>query len=168
MQIRQEKQSDVSTIEAVTYAAFENHPHHEPGAKPTEHLMINKLRDSNALTLSLVAEDETGIVGHIAFSAVEVNGETCHWYGLGPVSVLPERQGEGIGGALIRQGIEHIQLIGGKGVVLLGEPEYYQRFGFKPHPQLTLQGVPAEYFLSYSLVDEPLPTGAVVYHSAFS
>lgn len=168
MHIRQEQSSDESVIEAVTYSAFENHPHHEPGAQPTEHLMIQKLRDSHALSLSLVAEDETGIIGHIAFSPVEINGESSGWFGLGPVSVLPDRQSEGIGGDLIRQGIEQIKQMGGQGIVLLGEPEYYQRFGFKAQPELTLQGVPAEYFLSYSLVEAPLPIGEVGYHSAFS
>lgn len=166
MTIRQETSFDSNSIERLTYAAFENHPHHEPGAKPTEHLIVNRLRDANALTLSLVFEETDEIMGHIAFSPVQINGESTAWFGLGPVSVSPEQQGKGIGGALIREGIAQLKALGAEGVVLLGEPEYYGRFDFKPQPSLTLTGVPAEYFLALPLVDT-IPAGEVTYHSAF-
>lgn len=170
MNIRTETTADHNSIETLTYHAFENHPHHAPGAKPTEHLIINKLRDAGALTLSLVAEDETGIIGHIAFSPVTIGGAASKWYGLGPVSVSPERQGEGIGGQLIKTGMAKIKAQGAEGVVLLGEPAYYGRFGFKADTNLTLAGVPAAYFLVHPLGDNEtaVPTGEVAYHQAFN
>ncbi|RTR39709.1 N-acetyltransferase [Shewanella canadensis] len=166
MKIRAENHSDITEIETLIYRAFENHPHHEPGAKPTEHLIVNKLRDAKVLSLSLVCEDQTGIIGHIAFSPILINGEESVWYGLGPVSVTPERQGEGIGGALIREGLSRLKTQGIEGVVLLGEPKYYGRFGFESQPNLTLPGVPSEYFLAISLANN-IPTSEVAYHSAF-
>ncbi|RJX64949.1 N-acetyltransferase [Vibrio sinensis] len=166
MKIRTETGSDITEIEKLTYRAFENHPHHVPGTKPTEHLIINKLRAESALTLSLVMEDEAEIVGHIAFSPVNINGKFVNWYGLGPVSVMPEHQSKGIGGALILDGLAQLKALGAEGVVLLGEPEYYGRFGFKAQPTLTLDGVPAEYFLALSLKSD-IPSGEVTYHPAF-
>lgn len=166
MEIRAEKTSDIETIAALTYRAFENHPHHQPGAKPTEHLIINRLRKANMLSLSLVCEDENEILGHIAFSPVCINGKQSTWYGLGPLSVRPERQGEGIGSALIRLGLSQLKAQGIEGVVLLGEPQYYARFGFESQPNLTLADVPAEYFIIKALADN-IPKGQVCYHSAF-
>jgi putative acetyltransferase len=166
MKIRAENHSDRLEIESLIYRAFLNHPHHEPGASPTEHLIVNKLRDANALSLSLVCEDQTGILGHIAFSPILINGEASAWYGLGPVSVTPERQGEGIGATLIRQSLSQLKMQGVEGIVLLGEPEYYGRFGFKSQPHLTLAGIPPEYFLALCL-DKDIPMGDVTYHSAF-
>lgn len=166
MNIRAEIHSDIEQIEKLVYRAFENHPHHAPGAQPTEHLIVNKLRQAEALSLSLVCEDETGLIGHIAFSPVAINGELTGWYGLGPVSVVPERQGEGIGGALIRQGLSQLKEQNAQGVVLLGEPEYYRRYGFECLPQLTLAGVPAEYFMSLVLSNH-IAEGEVTYHPAF-
>lgn len=167
MIIRKENTADITAIERLTYQAFENHPHHEVGAKPTEHLIINSLRENGALTLSLVAEDVSGIVGHIAFSPVNINGEASNWYGLAPVSVSVERQGEGIGSKLIREGMEQLKALGADGLVLLGEPQYYGRFGFKSAPDLTLPGVPAEYFIVH-LFGSNVPSGDVSYHPSFS
>ena len=179
MNIRTETIADIAAIEALTYQAFENHPHHPAGAKPNEQLIINRLRDTGALVLSLVAEHETDIIGHIAFSPVticigESEGEdkgrvASNWYGLGPVSVAPKHQRKGIGGQLITTGITQIKALGAQGVVLLGEPEYYSRFGFKADANLTLAGVPAKYFLILPLADtQSVPIGEVTYHSAFS
>ncbi|WP_199611498.1 GNAT family N-acetyltransferase [Flocculibacter collagenilyticus] len=166
MKVRHENHTDIKKIESLIYRAFMNHPHHESGATPTEHLIVNKLRDTNALSLSLVYEDETGLIGHIAFSPVLIDGEESLWLGLGPVSVMPNRQGEGIGSALIQEGISQLQSKGIEGLVLLGEPEYYGRFGFLSQPELTLPDVPSEYFLALSLSNN-VPTGEVAYHSAF-
>ncbi|GLO63715.1 N-acetyltransferase [Vibrio sp. MACH09] len=166
MNIRVETDSDSNKIETLIYRAFENHPHHKPGAKPTEHLIVSKLREAKALTLSLVCEDKTCVVGHIAFSPIMINGEKSGWYGLGPLSVIPERQGEGIGSALIREGLSQLKAQAIEGVVLLGEPSYYSRFGFISQPSLTLADVPAEYFLALSLT-QTIPTGEVAFHTAF-
>ncbi|ANG62812.1 acetyltransferase [Marinobacterium aestuarii] len=152
MNIREEKAGDGEAIETLTYQAFENHPHHEPGA----------------LTLSLVAEEDGAIVGQITFSPVTINGRDSDWFGLGPVSVKPERQGEGIGSQLIRNGLERLKKRGAGGVVLLGEPAYYGRFGFKANPDLTLPGVPAEYFVIQVLrAGGTVPKGVIGYHRAF-
>ncbi len=168
MKIRFENEADLQAIETITYQAFENHPHHEPGAKPSEHLIVNGLRESGALTLSIVAEHETGIVGHIAFSPVKIAGESRSWFGLGPVSVKPKYQGKGIGSQLILAGLSELVSQGAEGVVLLGEPEYYTRFGFRAESKLTFPGVPAEYFLAKVLTSSPLPEGEVSYHEAFN
>ena len=98
--IRNETVADVSSISAVTVAAFRtleisNH---------TEQFIIEALRAAKALTVSLVAEVDGRVVGHIAFSPVTISDGTMHWYGLGPVSVLPEYQRKGIGKALIQEG----------------------------------------------------------------
>lgn len=168
MDIRKEQADDLDKIETVIYQAFENHPHHEAGAKPTEHLIVQKLRNDEALTLSLIACDRGVIVGHIAFSPVLINGEASNWYGLAPVSVVPEQQNLGIGSKLINEGINELQKQGAHGIVLLGEPEYYQRFGFKFCANLTLEGVPPEYFLALAMeTDTPIPAGSVTYHEAF-
>ncbi len=166
MNIRKEKHTDIKEISTVIYQAFEGHPHHESGAKPTEHLIVERLRNNGGLSLSLVCEDDTCIIGHIAFSKVLINDQDMSWYGLGPVSSLPERQGEGVGSALIKTGLAELKKIGAKGVVLLGEPDFYNRFGFKQRKELVLEGVPAEYFLALSFNDE-YPTGLVTYNSAF-
>lgn len=166
--IRAQTTADHDAIDALTYAAFENHPHHAPGATPTEHLIIRRLRAAGSLDLSLVAEINGQIVGHIAFSAVTISGENKHWYGLGPVSVCRKYQHKGIGSTLIRAGLAEYKSQGAKGIVLLGEPAYYARFGFKANPSLTFSGVPPEYFLSLSLDEtKTRPTGDVTYHPAF-
>jgi len=168
MNIREERPSDREAIETLTCQAFENHPHHEPGAKPTEHLIINRLRESGALTLSIVAEEGGEIIGQITFSSVTINGRASDWFGLGPVSVRPEHQGKGIGGQLIRDGLARLKAQGAEGVVLLGEPEYYGRFGFKANPAISYPGVPAEYFLVLPLhEDSAMPVAEVGYHKAF-
>ena len=92
MLIRHELPKDIEQIRTLNYAAFKDHPHHEPGAEPVEHLIIDKLRAANALTLSLVAEDQGQLIGHIAFTPISVDGKNGEWYGLGPVAALPEKQ----------------------------------------------------------------------------
>ena len=169
MRIRRETPSDYTYIEALTYQAFENHPHHELGALPTEHLIVKMLRDAGALHLSLIAENEPGIVGHIAFSPIMINKQNCQWFGLGPVSVAPSHQRAGIGSKLIRKGIAILEQQGAKGIVLVGEPEYYNRFDFKTDNRLSLPNVPNEYFLVLPLAgsSDNIPSGEVTYHSAF-
>ncbi|PTC06507.1 GNAT family N-acetyltransferase [Vibrio mediterranei] len=166
MKIRTETHEDIKQIHSITYQAFENHPHHEPGAKPTEHLIVDGLRRDNALTVSLVCEANNEVIGHIAFSPILIDGEASTWVGLGPVSVIPEHQGKGIGGALIREGEAQIKQLGYQGIVLLGDPSYYGRFGFESHPNLTFADVPAEYFLVKGF-ENTIPKGEVTYHKAF-
>ena len=163
MIIRLEGPGDIRGIEHVHIAAFANHPY----SKQTEHLIVNALRAGGALTVSLVAEMDGEVVGHVAFSPVQIDGHDCPWFILGPVGVLPERQRRGIGQALVREGLDAIRSLGAQGCVLVGDPAYYSRFGFANNPRLVLEGVPARYFLCLAMA-EPVPRGAVSHHAAFT
>ncbi|WP_176036795.1 GNAT family N-acetyltransferase [Brucella tritici] len=162
MHIRTETPEDAAEIRQVTETAFL--PVSYSNQKEGE--IVDALRAANALTLSLVAEENGQIFGHVAFSPVLIDGEDMGWYGLGPVSVRPDRQGEGIGGMLIREGLAILRQEGAKGCVLLGDPGYYGRFGFKADARLKLLGVPAEYFQCLAFGSD-IPEGDVTYHVAF-
>ncbi|MBJ8481717.1 GNAT family N-acetyltransferase [Acinetobacter vivianii] len=161
--IRNEQPSDIPNIFKLTQAAFKDIEY----SSHTEQFIVNALRDSQQLTVSLVAEYEGQIVGHIAFSPVSISDGTTNWYGLGPVSVQPEFQNQGVGSQLIHAGLDKLKTLEAAGCVLLGDPEYYARFGFKAKPELVLQGVPAEYFQTLSFT-EKMPHGDVVYAEAFN
>ncbi len=113
----------------------------------TEQFIIDALRSARALAVSLVAELNGKIVGHIAFSPVFMSDGTIDWYGLGPVSVLPEYQGKGIGKALILEGLKGLKRLNAKGCCLVGHPEYYRKFGFQNNEILIHEGVPMEFSL---------------------
>ncbi len=162
MIIRGEKTSDIETIAEVAKSAFEDHSF----SQQTEHLIIDDLRAAGALTMSLVAEIDGWVVGHIAFSPVTISDGTSNWHGLGPVSVLPEYQGRRIGTALVNRGLALLRSMSSKGVALVGLPTYFNRFGFKNHPRLIHEGTPQEVFLAKSLV-ERMPSGTVEFHQAF-
>ena len=121
---------------------------------------------ARALTVSLVAELEGRIVGHIAFSPLTILDGTQDWYGLGPVSVLPEHKRQGIGKALIREGLLRLKNMNAKGCFLVGHPDYYKQFGFKNTPGLVLEGVPQELFFALSF-DKHTPQGTVTFHEGF-
>jgi len=161
--IRQESPSDAAAIHAVTAAAFLNAPH----TAHTEQFIVEALRKAGALTLSLVAEQGGEVVGHVALSSVSVSDGSTGWYGLGPISVKPELQGKGIGSLLMQAAIRLMRERGAAGCVLVGDPSYYSRFGFKPEPGLVLPDVPAEYFQAL-LFGPSLPQGVVTFHKAFS
>lgn len=162
MEIRSERAEDVDTIRALTQAAFEKMPFSDQ----TEARIIDALRAAGALPLSLVAIERQEILGHVAFSPVTINGALNDWYGLGPVSVWPERQKSGIGQALIRDGLHRLTTLGANGCVLLGSPDYYSRFGFIADPRLTYGDAPAKYFQRLVLKGLP-PSGEVKFHPAF-
>jgi len=163
MIIRNELGSDVEVIFEVTRKAFENHPHSDH----IEQFIVNTLRASRALTLSLVAEVEGKVTGHIAFSPVAISDGSTDWYGLGPVSVLPKHQKRGIGKALIREGLAQLKTLDARGCVLVGAAEYYARFGFRNIPALILEEIQQIYFLALPF-GENLPRGTVEFHQAFS
>ena len=162
MIIRNEKASDSKAISDITIAAFTNHPY----SQNTEQFIINALREANALAVSLVAVIEGRVVGHIAFSPVSISDQSCDWYGIGPVSVLPDCQKQGIGKALIQEGLSLLRSRGAKGCMLVGDPNYYKRFGFRNVPDLMLEGVPQEYFLALPF-GENRASGVVAFHEAF-
>ncbi|NGM45279.1 N-acetyltransferase [Rhodobacter sp. SGA-6-6] len=162
MILRSERPADAGAIRALTKAAFAGAPH----ASGTEAAIVDALRSDGALTLSLVAEDAQGIVAHLCFSPVRIGGRDCGWFGLGPVSVAPHRQGEGIGSRLIRDGLSRLRNMAANGCVVLGDPGFYARFGFAPAPGLTFDGAPPEYFLQGTF-SGPTPSGLVTYHPAF-
>ncbi len=161
--IRQETESDVQAIFDVTKLAFETHPF----SSKTEQFIINQLRKNNVLTISLVAEIDQVVIGHIAFSPVVISSSAKGWYGLGPVSVHPDHQRAGIGSKLIIEGLHLLKSKNANGCVVLGEPEFYSRFGFKCEPSLRLNGVPPEYFMALKF-SSSLPIGEVSYHDAFN
>ena len=162
MIIRNENISDIEAISKVTIAAFQtlaisNH---------TEQFIINALRNANALTISLVAEVDGKVVGHIAFSPISISDGSLNWYGLGPISVLPILQKQGIGKSLILKGLSLLKDLGGQGCALVGDPGYYQRFGFRNIPTLIYEGIPQEVFLALPF-DNKTPQGTVVFHEGF-
>lgn len=170
--IRPELPKDIGPIHALTQAAFKDAEH----SSQTEAAIVGALRAAGVLSVSLVAEIDGVVVGHVAFSPVTITGEASDWYGLGPVSVLPSHQGRGIGQALIRQGLEQLQSAGAGGCVVLGNPDYYGRFGFRNDARLRLPDVPAQYFqcLAFNgglpdadLVGEDMTEGDVAYHQGF-
>jgi putative acetyltransferase len=160
--IRDETKDDAAVITEVTVAAFEfmeisNH---------TEQFIIEALRSAGALTLSLVAEVDGSVVGHIAFSPVTISDGTNNWYGLGPVSVLPMYQRRGVGKALIQEGLSRLKDLDAKGCCLVGHPQYYRKFGFENVAGLVHEGVPQEVFLALSF-DGCFPHGNVAFHEGF-
>jgi putative acetyltransferase len=160
--IRDETAADVGAITDVTVAAFKT----LEVSHQTEQFIIAALRTAGALTLSLVAEVGGRVVGHIAFSPVTISDGTRNWYGLGPVSVLPEYQRQGIGKALIREGLSRLKDRNARGCCLVGHPDYYRKFGFKNMPGLVCEGVPQEVFFALSF-DGRFPQGTVTFHDAF-
>src|ERR1700761_5292975 len=132
MQIRPERPEDARAISIVTEAAFKEAEH----TSGTEARIVEALRAANALTVSLVAVEDDMIVGHVAFSPVSISDGSVGWFGLGPVSVTPPRQGQGIGQALVREGLGRLESAGAVGCVVLGDPDYYGRFGFEYDPDL--------------------------------
>lgn len=163
MIIRPEKSSDIARIQEITINAFQGHPYSEN----TEHLIVNALRDVGALTVSLVAEVDGEVVGHMAFSPVLIDGHDPGWYGAGPLSVQPGYQQQGIGSALVRAGLDELRKLGAGGCVLVGDPNYYARFGFKAHECFFLEGVPPKNLLAIKLKNG-MPAGEIVFHEAFS
>lgn len=162
LSLRNEHADDIENIFNLTQLAFLNAAHTDH----TEHLIVNALRDANQLTISVVAELDRQIIGHVAISPVEISSGAQHWYGLGPISVAPEYQQQGVGKALIQHALQQLQQLNAAGCVVLGDPAYYSKFGFQPHASLILDDVPAEYFQVLAF-NQSIPHGTVKYHPAF-
>ncbi len=160
--IRHEAASDAPAIRAITEAAFRNAPH-ASGAEP---FIVEALRRAGALALSLVAEADGAVIGHVALSPVSISDGAPGWFGLGPISVAPASQRRGVGSRLMREALRLLRERGAAGCVLLGDPAYYGRFGFRAEPDLVLPDVPPEFFQALAFRSS-LPRGTVAYHEAF-
>jgi putative acetyltransferase len=160
--LRPETPSDQTAIFNLTKRAFAPMPFSD-GDEPE---LVDALRMADALTISMVGEIDRVIVGHIAFSPATTADNASHWFALGPVSVDPGHQNKGIGRALIQTGLAHLKRLGANGCILVGNPLYYQRFGFKPCPQLAPEREPAQYFLAIEIGGQ-LPQGRFGFHPAF-
>lgn len=161
--IRYEQTQDAAEISQLITAAFKS----AQFSNHNEQDIVDALRQHNALTVGLVALNQGKLVGFVAMSPVKISDGTQDWYGLGPVAVLPEYQNQGIGASLINSALSEIKFKGAAGCVVLGEPDYYQRFGFKVTNQLELSNVPPSYFQAISF-GAKTASGQVSYHSAFS
>lgn len=154
--------SDIEAISKVTIEAFRT----LAISQHTEQFIINALRKAGVLIVSLVAEVDGQIAGHIAFSPVVISDGSLNWYGLGPISVLPKYQKQGIGKSLIHKGLSLLKDSGAQGCALVGDSQYYQRFGFGNIPGLIHEGIPQEVFLVLSF-DKKIPQGTVTFHEGF-
>lgn len=162
MLIRDESADDAAAISAIVAKAFAETVYSDG----TEAAIVAGLRDAGALALSLVAEIDGELAGHIAFSPVTVAGRSGNWLGLGPLAVDPARQRTGIGTALVRDGLARLKSCGYGGCVVFGDPAYYRRFGFVPDSRMTLENAPAGYFMILPFADG-VPSGEVRFHDAF-
>lgn len=162
MLIRNERPDDIHAITELTVAAFKT----LEISGHTEQFIVEALRAAQALTVSLVAVLDGVVVGHIAFSPVSVSDGTPDWYGVGPFSVLPEHQRQGIGRALLEEGLSRLKDLNARGCCLVGHPEYYRKFGFRNAPGLGPVGVPPDVFFALSF-DGHVPQGTVSFHEGF-
>ena len=160
--IRKECDADFDAIRSITERAFRGLPY----AGGDEQDVIDRLRSANVLTLSLVAVLEAELVGHIAFSPAKADDGSYPWYALGPVSVVPERQCEGIGRALIESGLAQLGKLNALGCILTGNPLYYKKFGFQLVPDNAPPNEPGEFFMLKPLSDH-IPQGKFAFHEAF-
>ena len=127
MRIRPEDPQDADTIRSLTETAFKPMSYSDG----TEGRIVDRLRRDGDLTLSLVAEEDGEIIGHVALSPVTISEAVGNWYGLGPISVVAERQRQGIGSALVAAGLARLREMGAAGVALTGNPAVYGPMGFR-------------------------------------
>lgn len=166
LKIREEKQEDINQIRALNQKAF---------GQLQESELVDKLRNNVRPFISLVAELDHKVVGHILFTPVfiETNGQNIEGMGLAPMAVLPEFQKQGIGSALVKEGLELLKRLSCPFVVVLGHPEYYPRFGFEPAIQFGIRcewEVPDGAFMILAFESSTLKqfSGIVKYRPEFS
>lgn len=164
--IRREEPADIDAIRRVNELAFEG---------PLEAGIVDNLRERCEDLVSLVAEEEGSVVGHILFSPIELeSGDETHMgMSLAPMAVLPERQRQGIGSELVRAGLAELRERDCIFVIVLGHPEYYPRFGFEPASKHGIKcewAVPDEAFMILVFDETRLPEagGRVRYRPEFS
>lgn len=160
--IRPERPGDEDAIHRLTVAAFQPMEFSNGSEAP----IIDSLRRSGDLILSLVAEENATIIGHVAFSPVSIEGVADSWFGLGPISVAPQRQRQGIGRSLILKGMELLKARGAKGCALIGDPAFYGRFGFHSDGLLSYGDLDRRY-VQRIVFSGPAPRGALKFAPAF-
>ncbi len=161
MIIRRETRDDVKIIHDITAAAFAGKSYSD-GTEPG---IIDALRKAGALSVSLVADENGMVLGHVALSPVRVSN--CeNWYGLGPIAVTPKRQKQGIGSALIAAAFAELEHLGAHGCALTGDPNYYARFGFVSTGALSYNDTPVKYIQHVTLRGAE-PAGELAFHDAF-
>ena len=169
MILRQEKQDDFTDIFEVNQLAF---------GQENEAKLVDALRNnptSFVPELSIVATEKNKIVGHILFTKINIKDEQGNNYeslGLAPIAVRPESQKKGIGGQLIRKGLEVARGLGFKSVIVLGHEHYYPKFGFEPSEKWNVKSpfdVPSKCFMAIELVKDGLKnmSGTVIYPKEF-
>jgi putative acetyltransferase len=164
MRIRAEEPLDIEGIWAVNLAAF---------GRAAEADLVDALRDQAKPLISLVAEEDGAIFGHILFSPVTLDAHLeIRIMGLGPMAVVPARHRQGIGSGLARAGLDACKRLGVGAVVVVGHPTYYPRFGFTPASRFGLRcqyDVPDDAFMAMELNPDTLRyvAGTVKYHPAF-
>lgn len=165
--ILQETKADHDAVYSLIFNAFELAKHRDG----TEQDLVVRLRQSPAFIpeLSLIAEDDGQIVGYVLLTKIKIGNSTE--LALAPLAVSPSHQGQGIGGQLIKTAHTIAKQLGYHYSVLLGEPKYYQRFGYVPAHQFGIVvpfDVPDGYYMAYALQDNPKTVqGIVVYDGAF-
>jgi len=171
--IRKEKPSDYQAVFSVIEKAFRDTEH----TNHKEQFLVESLRNSFAFVeeLSLVAMSDHQIIGHILLTKIVIANEGARYdsLALAPVSVLPEYQGKGVGSKLINQAHQKAKSLGFKSIVLLGDPNYYSRFGYEPAHTFGISlpfDVPLEYCMAIELEDGALDdvNGEVIYPEEFS
>ncbi len=161
--IRRETDADIPGIHALITAAFAE----VADSDGREAAIVDALRDDDALALSLVAVEGVETLGHVAVSPVRIEDGTGGWFGIGPVTVAPHRQGGGLARALLESTLARLTEGGAGGVVVFGEPDFYAHFGFERVPGLDYPGAPEGYFQALRITDSQFPSGLVHYHPAF-
>lgn len=162
--IRREAEADIPAIRGLTSRAFVDKPY----SRQREAEIVEKLRDTDALALSFMAVKGPAVVGHIAVSPVGISGGTSNWYAVGPISVAPERQGEGIGSLILERALTELRTMGAGGVVAVGDATFLERFGFQDVPGLVWPGMDRQFVRALALADAAVPSGTVLYHEAFT
>ncbi|MBA2127767.1 GNAT family N-acetyltransferase [Hyphomicrobium methylovorum] len=160
--IRSEIPADAPEISRLITQAFLGNPHSEG----TEAAIVDALRSAGALVLPLVALRDGEIVGYSTFSPVRLSTGESGWFGLGPVAVAPDAQRQGIGTRLIEDDLLQLIAADAAGCVVVGEPNFYRRFGFAPVAHLRVNGIPPEYILARAFAG-PEPDAVLIYHPAF-
>lgn len=162
MEIRNENTDDADAIYQLTLAAFEPMWFSDASEAP----LVGQLRDAGDLTISLVAEIDGEIVGHIAFSPVTIDGTHDGWFGLGPVSVRPDLQKQGIGRALVERGLNMLRERDATGCALTGNPDIYSRLGFESDGKL-FHGALDTQFVQRIVFSGEAPAGELKFAPAF-